>query len=212
MPGLRILQRKAGKSSKAEGTKKVEMKSAQDPRHTRRQKIVQELFAWNVNRTNTLADEKSLAIVDNLKKIDDIIVECAPEWQIDKINPIDLAILRQAVYDLVIDIKEPPKVIIDEAIELAKEFGNDSSASFINGALGKALTNKKRILKIISDKLGVDQKLLLPNANFRSDLNATDLEISDLLITLEKDFSLPASSAENFVTVNDILEYVEDQS
>lgn len=188
------------------------MKSAQDPRHTRRQKIVQELFAWNINRTNILNDVKSLAVVDNLKVIDNIITQCAPEWQIDKINPVDLAILRQAIYDLAIEIKEPPKVIIDEAIELAKEFGNDSSAGFINGALGKVLTNKLRILKIISDKLGVDQKLLTPNANFRSDLNATDLEISDLIITLEKDLSLPAGVVENFITVNDLLEYVEDQS
>jgi acyl carrier protein len=119
--------------------------------------------------------------------------------------------LRQAVYDLVIENIEPPKVIIDEAIELAKEFGNESSASFINGALGKALTNRLRIIKIISDKLGIDPKLLTPNANFRADLNATNLEISDLITTLEKDLSLPATNVENFVTVNDLLEYVEDQ-
>ena len=50
-----------------------------------------------------------------------------------------MAILRLAVYELLIEKKEPPKVIVDEAIELAKEYGGDSSPAFINGALGKVI-------------------------------------------------------------------------
>ena len=57
----------------------------------------------------------------------------------DKINKIDLAILRLAVYELLVEKTQPPHVIIDEAIELAKEYGNESSSSFVNGALGNII-------------------------------------------------------------------------
>lgn len=68
--------------------------------------------------------------------IDEFIKKAAPEFPVDKINKVDLAILRLAVYELIVEKKEPPKVIIDEAIELAKEYGGDTSPQFINGALG----------------------------------------------------------------------------
>lgn len=71
-----------------------------------------------------------------MKNIDSAIETAAPEWPITKIARVDLAILRLAVYELAITKKEPPKVVIDEAIELAKRYGNEHSASFINGALG----------------------------------------------------------------------------
>ncbi|PIP57353.1 transcription antitermination factor NusB, partial [Candidatus Woesebacteria bacterium CG22_combo_CG10-13_8_21_14_all_39_10] len=80
-------------------------------------------------------DDIVVKILRNKKRLDKKIEESAPEWPIDKLNRIDLAILRLAVYEL--EQKEaPPKVIIDEAVELAKEFGSDNSASFINGVLG----------------------------------------------------------------------------
>ncbi len=85
-------------------------------------------------------------IVSSLNRIDAIIQRVAPEWPIDRIAKIDLSILRLAIYELVIEQKEPPKVIIDEAIELAKAFGNPSSPAFINGALGavmKELNNEQ---------------------------------------------------------------------
>lgn len=62
----------------------------------------------------------------------------APQWPIDKLNRIDLSILRLATYEL-INTDTPPKVIIDEAVELAKEFGGESSPSFVNGVLGDIL-------------------------------------------------------------------------
>lgn len=187
------------------------MKTALDPRHTRRQKTVQELFAWNANRASTLTDERSANIVKNIAAIDTVISQCAPEWEINKINPIDLAVLRLAVYELVFEHKEPPKVIIDEAIELAKEFGSESSPAFINGALGKALTSQSRILHLIADKLGVEQERLRPEANLKADLNATDLEIADLVTTLEKELNLPVGKTNDFVTVADLLEFIDDQ-
>lgn len=71
--------------------------------------------------------------------LDTKIQSAAPEWPLDKIAKIDLAILRLAVYELVIEKKEPPKVIIDEAVEIAKQFGNENSAKFVNGVLGTIL-------------------------------------------------------------------------
>ena len=64
----------------------------------------------------------------------------APEYPVDKINRIDLAILRLASYELMVEQKEPKNVIIDEAVELAKEYGNESSPGFVNGVLGKIIT------------------------------------------------------------------------
>lgn len=74
-----------------------------------------------------------------MTQVDEMIKKAAPEWPVDKIAKIDLAILRLAVYELSIVRQVPPKVIIDEAVELAKEFGSEKSASFVNGALGAVL-------------------------------------------------------------------------
>lgn len=110
------------------------MKTPLDPRHRRRQKLVEELFKLDFHKQRVNANAKK--IMESKKFIDKKIEEAAPEFSIDKINKSDLAILRLAVYELLIVKREPPKVIIDEAIELAKEYGGDSSPSFVNGALG----------------------------------------------------------------------------
>ena len=117
------------------------MKSQQDPRHQKRVIIFKKLFAFSF-----LDDPKSIdidikSIVDNLDKIDDHIQQVAPEWPIAKLNKVDLAILRQAVFELLIEAKAPPKVIIDEAVEIGKQFGSDNTAKFVNGVLG-GLLNK----------------------------------------------------------------------
>ncbi len=75
-------------------------------------------------------------MIKNLDLIDKEILVAAPEWPLERINKIDLVILRLAVYELLIQKNEPPKVIIDEAVELAKEFGSENSAPFVNGVLG----------------------------------------------------------------------------
>ena len=72
----------------------------------------------------------------NEKKLDEMIVPAAPEWPIDQIAKIDKAILRMSLYELLIKRDVPPKVAINEAVELAKEFGGDNSSKFINGVLG----------------------------------------------------------------------------
>lgn len=92
------------------------------------------LFANSFTKQNNLPEvvEK---INEELKDIDSLIENSAPAWPIDKLNKIDLAILRLAVYEMK-NRKTPPKVIIDEAVELAKEYGGENSASFVNGVLG----------------------------------------------------------------------------
>lgn len=111
------------------------MKKASDPRHLKRRQMMMDLFAWQFSETND--PKTALEITENLPTIDKSIAEAAPNRPLAQINKIDLAILRLAVFELLINKKEPVKVVIDEAVELAKEFGSEQSSSFINGALGK---------------------------------------------------------------------------
>lgn len=119
------------------------MQSPNDPRHLRRQKIVQLLFEWQF-RGQKRVDKRIVDLISHLKDIDKVIVKNAPEFPVEKIAHTDLAILRLAVFELNIEKKEPPKVIIDEAIELAKEFAGETSPEFINGVLGKLMINSKK--------------------------------------------------------------------
>ena len=117
------------------------MKNPLDPRHKRREKLVEELFKrdFHPQRLSTEATE----IFSHKDSLDEDITKAAPEFPVEKINKVDLAILRLAVYELTIKKETPTKVIIDEAIELAKEFGGETSPSFINGALGNIIKNKQ---------------------------------------------------------------------
>jgi transcription antitermination protein NusB len=116
------------------------MKTASDPRHRHRAQIIQHLFAASFQ---PVSDPMISQIWASREQIDPYIAKAAPEWPLEKLNPIDLAILRLATYELLIDKKAPLKVIIDEAIELAKEFGSSGSPAFINGALGKLVQNNE---------------------------------------------------------------------
>ena len=123
------------------------MKKSSDPRHQKRVKVIKSLFAQSFFSQNT-REEETKKIIDNLSQIDKLISKAAPLWPIEKINQIDLAILRLAVYELTMEKVEPLKVIIDEAVELGKEFGNEQSGPFINGVLGSIVkrghfTNEK---------------------------------------------------------------------
>ena len=110
------------------------MKTAQDPRHLIRRTTVKALFAQSFS-SQTPTSRLVKKILSQSKKIDTKIQGAATVWPIDKLNRIDLAILRLAVYEMEKgDI--PPKVVIDEAVELAKEFGSENSPSFVNGVLG----------------------------------------------------------------------------
>lgn len=109
-----------------------------DPRHELRVKIVQQLFALSFPKGKIrLKNAKTKEIIKNNSKINDFIRKFAPKYPIDKIAKVDLAILQLAVYELMIEKKQPPKVIINEAVELAKEMGSDKAFGFVNAVLGK---------------------------------------------------------------------------
>jgi len=76
--------------------------------------------------------------IEKIGEIDKIIEKAAPQWPIDQIAMVDRAVLRLGIYELLFGNREevPPKVAINEAIELAKTFGGDASGKFVNGVLG----------------------------------------------------------------------------
>jgi N utilization substance protein B len=74
--------------------------------------------------------------IQNRGKIDDIIQRFAPAWPLEQIPPIDRNILRLAIFEIILNNGVPVKVAINEAVELAKTFGSDNSAKFVNGVLG----------------------------------------------------------------------------
>jgi len=114
------------------------MKTLLDPRHKKREKIVKSLYEFGFGKAKLISPEIK-AIMDNHKSIDKLISQYAPEWPVENVNRIDLAILRLAIFELTIEKKNPVKVVIDEAVELAKQYGAQNSAKFINGVLGSIL-------------------------------------------------------------------------
>lgn len=99
---------------------------------------MQSLFAWDCGNTEPVTKDTP-DIIAKITEIDSLISINAPKWPLDKINKIDLAILRVAIWELSNHKDTPSRVVIDEAIELAKEFGAKSSPGFINGVLGSAI-------------------------------------------------------------------------
>ncbi len=80
----------------------------------------------------------------HLKEIDQAIATAAPEWPLEQISLIDKTILRLAVFELLFDEQIPPKVAINEAVELGKTFGGQNSSKFINGVLGTVFRGSPR--------------------------------------------------------------------
>ena len=84
-------------------------------------------------------------VVRNLAALNDMIVKYAPEWPVEQLAIIDRNILRLAVFEIgAQDSDTPPKVVINEAVELAKVFGGDSSPRFVNGVMGSALEEARQ--------------------------------------------------------------------
>jgi N utilization substance protein B len=86
----------------------------------------------------SFAEDLAFGIYEHLKEIDSVISKLAPEWPIEQVTIVNRNVLRIGVYELKFGQREdvPPKVAINEAIELAKTFGGQSSGKFINGVLG----------------------------------------------------------------------------
>jgi N utilization substance protein B len=81
--------------------------------------------------------EKSNKIIDKLGEIDELINTHTKGWTTERMGKVDLTILRLAVYEIVFDEDVPTGVAINEAVELAKRFGQEESSSFVNGVLAK---------------------------------------------------------------------------
>ena len=121
------------------------MKTPKDPRHQTRIKLIQDLFSFSFQTDQELP--QIAPIIDKLSQIDKLLQAAAPEWPLDKINKIDLAILRLATYEILFDPQIPFKVSIDEAVEIAKEFGSESSPAFVNGVLGTIVRQQQSVNK-----------------------------------------------------------------
>lgn len=127
-------------------------------RHLARTIAMQTLFAWDFNDDkktkledliknnfkafapgfddNGFVENTVKGVVDNISKIDKLITKYATEWPLDQITIVDRNILRIGVFELLLNDDIPPKVAINEAIEIAKTFGGESSGKFVNGVLG----------------------------------------------------------------------------
>ena len=107
--------------------------------------VVDEILARNLDRYESAIDDRSFVeqlvkgVLEQQADLDAKIQPIAPDWPIDQIARIDRNILRIGVYELLHQAKAvPPKVVINEAVELAKAFGSDNSSKFVNGVLGTA--------------------------------------------------------------------------
>lgn len=75
-------------------------------------------------------------VLANQKEIDGIIERAAPAWPVEQLSPVDRNILRLAIREMLVDNETPFRAVINEAVELAKRFGSENSAKFVNGVLG----------------------------------------------------------------------------
>lgn len=110
---------------------------------------VAEVLDRNVHRYRETIDDIAFieALVEGVGKkaqeLDDVLQPLAPEWPISQIARMDRVVLRMGAYELLHAKDVPPKVVINEAVELAKAFGGDNSSKFINGVLGSLLRQKE---------------------------------------------------------------------
>lgn len=135
-------------------------------RHLCRTVVMQTLYEWDFNEKRgesidcildrnlkdfakdtgeeKYAIETAKGVIKKIEDIDKVIAEYAPNWPIEKITPVDRNILRLGVYELRFSNDIPPKVAINEAIELAKAFGGGASGRFVNGVLGSVYNDMKK--------------------------------------------------------------------
>lgn len=101
-----------------------------------------EVLKRNIGRYNTLVDDISFVkelvhgVDERAKELDEVLQPIAPDWPLEQIARMDRLVLRIGAYELLYSEATPPKVVINEAVELAKSFGGDNSSKFINGVLG----------------------------------------------------------------------------
>ena len=95
-------------------------------------------FTWAAKPDEGIMDFSRLLLtgaVENIREIDKVIGRHLENWEIDRLNRVDLAVLRMSVYTLMFQKETHPAIVIDEAIDISKEFGTDDSYRFVNGVL-----------------------------------------------------------------------------
>lgn len=152
-------------------------------RHLSRTIAMQTLYEWDIRKVPAIdnimtrnirefqkdADSEYITtviegVIKNCAAIDGKIGQAAPEWPIEQISSIDKSILRVAVYELLHSTEVPPKVAINEAVELAKLFGSENSSKFINGVLGTIYRASERY-KLEEEKDLIASKILTEDKN-----------------------------------------------
>ena len=110
-------------------------------------------FSWAGN--NKQLDEQMTAFsrllvtgtVENITAVDSMIKEHLQNWELERLNRVDLAVLRMSVYALMFQTEMPSSIVIDEAIEISKEFGTNDSYRFVNGVLDGVLDEIRETVK-----------------------------------------------------------------
>ena len=149
---------------------------AMGSRHQARERALQILFQYDMHgksglwldlfwKENTATDETRAfaeqlvaGVLEKKKELDALIGKYATNWKISRMPVVDRNILRAGVYELLWMDDVPAKVTVNEAIELAKSFGDDDASKFVNGILDKVLTTEPRLETKRQDALGVRGK------------------------------------------------------
>lgn len=102
-----------------------------------------------IMKTNASQNEFILKLVEGVwlykHAIDDILIEYLKGWKMDRLSRVDRQILRLAAFEMIYSKESPPKVIVNEAIDLSKFFGTEESGKFVNGVLGQIIKNVNEI-------------------------------------------------------------------
>ncbi len=178
---------------------------------------------------------------------DEFISAAAPKYDLDAMAIVDRNILRLAIWELLSDNSAPAAAVVNEAVELAHRYGGESSPAFVNGVLrtisqrisdsraakpatihqepSKLTTQEsfpvatvfERVRAIVVEQLGVEDDEVIPTASFVDDLNADSLDLVELIMSLEEEFSGDAGEleisdedAEKIATVQDAVDYLRD--
>jgi len=179
-------------------------------------------------------------------ELDELIGAAATQYPVDTLAIVDRNILRLAIWELLSDNSAPVAAVVNEAVELAHRYGGESSPAFVNGVLRTVSQRIKsqspgnpvppaagleqdhrstpsvstvfeRVRAIVVEQLGVEEDEVVPNASFVDDLNADSLDLVELIMSLEEEFSGDAGEleisdedAEKIATVQDAVDYLKD--
>ena len=141
-------------------------------RHRARERALQILFQYDIHgkpgfwldefwkplkdseETKTFAEELVAGVLERKREVDTLIGRCATNWTLGRMHIVDRNILRIGVYELLWLDRVPAKVTVNEAIELAKDFGDDEAAKFVNGVLDKVLATEPSLQRKRSEAGG----------------------------------------------------------